>query len=282
MAANIVVIGVVVAAAATLGTSLPLLLRRKRRRSKAAAIASAAVEPELPLEPIEDEDAAPAARELAAELMREERFYEGLSILEDPRVAEVVEALARTSVPLSVTWGLARSRANIFEPTLGLAALRLREDAPSTTNWAFSALKRCAPPLEPLFYALLLARADVPVIARALALCADVDPDELARFVAARREQEEIGPQTFAAIPSGVLQEVKHFIDEHADILGADLAESFDRWRATAVDSEFLGRVGKLWAAPFDRPETLLVGDRAELVEQMLRGAASRSRRARS
>ena len=108
------------------------------------------------------------------------------------------------------------------------------------------------------------------MIARALAICGDVDADELARFIAARREQEEVGPETFAAIPGAALREVKHFIAEHADMLGSDLAEGFERWRATAVDTEFLGRVGKLWAAPFDRPETLLVGDRAELVEQMV------------
>jgi ATP-dependent Clp protease ATP-binding subunit ClpC len=265
MAGSIVVVVLVFAAAATLGTSLPALLRRLRDRRQPAA-----PEPEPERAGIEDANAAAAARALAAALMREERFYEGLTILDDPRVAEVVEALARTSVPVSVPWGLARSRANIFEPAFGIAALRRREDAPAITNWAFAALKRCAPPLEPLFYALLLERADAPIIARALALCTDVDPEELARFIAARREHEEVGPETFAAIPGASVQEVKHFIAEHGDILGADLGESFERWRATAVDSEFLGRVGKLWAAPFDRPETLLVGDRAELVEQMV------------
>jgi ATP-dependent Clp protease ATP-binding subunit ClpC len=221
--------------------------------------------------PIEDAHVAAAARSLAAALLREERYYEGLSVLDDPRVAAVVSALARPSVPVSVPWGLARSRANIFEPTLGIAALRLRDDAPAgLTAWAFTTLRRCPPPLEPVLYGLLLARGDGPLIARALALCDDVDPDELARFIAARREHEELGPATFADVPSAVMQDVAGFVREQEDVLGTDLREQLEAWRASAVDTEFLGRVGKLWEAPFDRPETLLAGDRAELVAQMV------------
>src|SRR3954447_25372045 len=167
------VIVLVIVVAAGVGALLVLLGQRARQRQQPSAMDPPPAEPPPPAgEPLDDEHVAAAARSLAAELMREERFYEGVAILDDPRVAEVVQALARPSVPVTVPWSLARSRTGVMEATLGIAALRLREDtSPTITSWAFTTLKRCPPPIEPLLYALILAKADAPVIARALAIC---------------------------------------------------------------------------------------------------------------
>ena len=217
MALTVVLTTIVIVVAA--GLSLALARRRAHRGAGAAAAA-----PPGPARADRGRGRRRAARSLAAELMREERYYEGLSILEDPRVAEVVAALARTSVPRLGDLG---SRAlpcqHLRADPRPRRAAPARGRAVGPTTWAFSALKRCPPPLEPLFYALLLARGDGPVIARALALCADVDPDELARFIAARREQEEIGAQTSPPFLAASCRRSSDFVDEQADILGSDL-----------------------------------------------------------
>ena len=168
---------------------------------------------------------------------------------------------------------------NIFEPMFGIAALRRRDDAPSTDHelgvhdaQALPAAARAdalrPPPREGRRprdrpRARDLRRTSTPTSSRASS----------PRAARRRRSGPRRSPRS-RATPS---RRSRRFIAEHADLLGADFKESFETWRATSVDTEFLGRIGKLWAAPFDRPETLLVGDRRRARRADGRGAAARS-----
>ncbi|MEO9177094.1 MAG: hypothetical protein ABI317_16390, partial [Gaiellales bacterium] len=90
MALDIVLIAIAVVVAAAVGSTLPSLARRAARSSRPEP---APVREEPVAEPsrarIEDDQVAATARALAAELMRQERYHEGSSILDDPRVGEV-------------------------------------------------------------------------------------------------------------------------------------------------------------------------------------------------
>ena len=216
---------------------------------------------------------AAAARALAGLFAREERPITGLALLEEPRVAAIVRGLAQPSVPVSEPWNLARSRVNLFEIVFGLAALRDRSDTPQEViDWAVgTALREVHTLVEPFVYALLLERAERPVIGRALAaLAVGLDQDELASFIVARRASEEVSEATFAEhLPFDVVESVGDFVRVHESRLGADFRDLFETWRAAIVDTSFLREVGALWQAPYNRPETLLVGDRSEIVGQI-------------
>ena len=216
---------------------------------------------------------AAAARALAGLFAREERPITGLALLEEPRVAAIVRGLAQPSVPVSEPWNLARSRVNLFEIVFGLAALRDRSDTPQEViDWAVgTALREVHTLVEPFVYALLLERAERPVIGRALAaLAVGLDQDELASFIVARRASEEVSEATFAEhLPFDVVESVGEFVRVHESRLGADFRDLFETWRAAIVDTSFLREVGALWQAPYNRPETLLVGDRSEIVGQI-------------
>ena len=216
--------------------------------------------------------AAAAARALAASFVHEGRSLSGLPLLEDSRVAAVVTALADPGVPVSVSWDLARSRENLFEIVFGLAALRARADTPpEVTEWAFRALRNVHNVVEPFVYAVIAEHADGPVIGRLLAaLESGLDRDELASFIRARRATEEVTAETFGKhVPIDLSESVAAFIADYEVQLGHDFREIFETWRNSVVDTAFLRTIGTLWVAPYDRPETLLVGDRTELIELM-------------
>ena len=281
--------GVIAATTLILASGVRALLRLKReRRSDRPRSAPArawwrrlqpgqSVPTRVPGGPAEEQpDAdggeAAAARALADVFMREERPINGLSVLEDGRVASVVGALAQPGVPVSDSWGLARSRGNAWEMIFGLAALRVRSDPPpGLTEWAVQALRHVPPAVEPFVYALLLEHADAPVIGRVLtALEVGIDSEALARFIGTRREAEEVTAETFGAqVPMRLIETVEFFVGQHEKQLGEGFREAFESWRDAAVDTDFLREIGTLWHAPYDRPETLLVGDRPGLIDSM-------------
>jgi ATP-dependent Clp protease ATP-binding subunit ClpC len=215
---------------------------------------------------------AAAARALADLFAREQRPVNGLALLDEPRVAAVVAGLAQPSVPVSESWDLARSRQNLFEIAFGLAALRARDDPPpELTDWAFRALRNVHSSIEPFVYAVLLEHAQGPVIGRALAtLDVELDREELTSFIGARRAAEDVTAETFSEhVPLSLVESVAAYIADYETQLGAGFREIFESWRNSAVDTDFLRNIGTLWAAPYDRPEALLVGDRRELIELM-------------
>jgi ATP-dependent Clp protease ATP-binding subunit ClpC len=217
-------------------------------------------------------DPAAEARQLAAALVREGKHLDA-ALLEDARVVAVVDTLARPDVPTSASWDLARSEQSVFEVAIGLAALRLRSSVPDRlTEWALNALSHVNVNVEPFVYGVLLAHADRPVIGRVLSLVdAGIDRHELAEFVAARRQSEEITEQTFSEhVSADLLDSVAKFLKDYEARVGTDARAIFETWRASAIDIDFLRSIGRLWEAPFNRPEALLVGDRAECVEAML------------
>ena len=144
-------------------------------------------------------------------------------------------------------------------------------------DWAVgTALRDVHTLVEPFIYALLLERAERPVIGRALAaLPAGLDQHELAAFIAARRAREEVSQATFSEyVPLDAAEGVSDFARTHESILGADFRAMFEAWHASVVDTGFLREVGAVWEAPYDRPETLIVGDRAEVIGLMCEALA--------
>ena len=102
------------------------------------------------------------------------------------------------------------------------------------------------------------------------ALESGLDRDELASFIRARRATEEVTAETFGKhVPIDLSESVAAFIADYEVQLGHDFREIFETWRNSVVDTAFLRTIGTLWVAPYDRPETLLVGDRTELIELM-------------
>ncbi len=263
------------AAVLALRQLVTVLARRSRKRPSPAR-------PNVPPAPSGDPPGnrggeAAAARELAAALVREERPIPGVALLDDPRIAAVVQALAQPAIPLGESWNLARSRTNDFEIILGLAALRKRDDTSrEVVEWAVgTCLRDVDTVIEPFVYALLLARAESPVIGRALAaLAVGADHDELATFIVARRMNEVVSQATFADVPIAAADGIGEFIRTHEARLGADFRELFETWRAAVIDVDFLRNVGIVWDAPYDRPETLLAGDRGEIINQMCEALA--------
>ena len=219
-----------------------------------------------------------AARALAELYVRESGRSPGRALFDDPRVAAVVRGLALPTVPVTECWELARSRVNQFEIMFGLAALHDQTDAPQEViDWAVgTALRDVHTLVEPFIYALLLERAERPVIGRALAaLPAGLDQHELAAFIAARRAREEVSQATFSEyVPLDAAEGVSDFARTHESILGADFRAMFEAWHASVVDTGFLREVGAVWEAPYDRPETLIVGDRAEVIGLMCEALA--------
>ena len=61
----------------------------------------------------------------------------------------------------------------------------------------------------------------------------------------------------------------------HEARLGADFRDLFETWRAAMSTASFLREVGTLWDAPYNRPETLLVGDRGEIINQICEALAA-------
>ena len=201
---------------------------------------------------------AAAARALAGLFAREERPITGLALLEEPRVAAIVRGLAQPSVPVSEPWNLARSRVNLFEIVFGLAALRDRSDTPQEViDWAVgTALREVHTLVEPFVYALLLERAERPVIGRALAaLAVGLDQDELASFIVARRASEEVSEATFAEhLPFDVVESVGDFVRVHESRLGADFRDLFETWRAAIVDTIFCAKSARSGRRPTTGP----------------------------
>ena len=243
------------------------LVRRIREGRNSGNSASQPGVPAVPAgeNPGEQRREAAAARALAGLYVREERQIAGLGLLDDPRVAAVVQGLAQPAVPVAECWDVARSRENLFEVIFGLAALRDRTDTPQeVVDWAVgTALRDVHTLVEPFVYALLLERAERPVIGRALAaLPAGLDQDALVTFIVARRAKEEISQATFSEhVPLEVAESVSDFVRAYESRLGTDFRELFETWHGSAVDTSFLREVGAIWQAPYDRPETLVVGD---------------------
>src|SRR5262245_10291075 len=199
----------------------------------------------------------------------------------DRRFARETERLSRPDIPFEELRHLARA-SHVGVAAIALVAISKPEEVPSSwTTEAISMLNNCPSGLEPYVYRSLLDKASYPVIGPALStLDADVDWNELARFVEQRRDGgEELTLDTFRSLPIRLVPMLEMFIDRQESRLGFDFREVFDEWRRTTVDVEFLTDLGRVLERPYDEPRAYLGGRRQELVELIIDALEQKPRR---
>ena len=203
-----------------------------------------------------------AVQELMAELDWWEMTPEALEA--QPAFRRGVDELADEDTPVETVVSKSRDPSG-WVASMALAALAERDDVPET--WVTWALRHPARPSnveDALLLRALARHATGRAIPPVLAAHESIRHELIAEFARARQEAgEEVDAETFAAVSIGVADEIEAFVDSWEEELGPDFREAFDEWRA----ARNLANVGRIWDSPYDRPSTLLVGRRRELVE---------------
>jgi len=197
------------------------------------------------------------------------------------RFAREAERLSRPDIRFEEVRQLAKTT-HVVAAGIALIAISKRSDVPATwTTEAIAMLNNCPPSLEPYVYRSLVDHASYPVIGPALTrLDANVDWNELARFIELRRDRgEEVTLETFRSVPIRLVPMLETFVDRQEGRLGDDFRELFEEWRRTTVDVEFLGEVGRVLERPYDAGAAYLGGRRGELIELIVDALEQKPRR---
>jgi len=178
-----------------------------------------------------------------------------------------VEVLADDDTPVDEAVALSKD-ADGWVASMALAALAERDDVPDEwVAWATRNIPRSSNCEDVLLLQALARHATAPVVGPALGALDSVRPEHVARFVRSRLDRgERLDGSTFRGFTVEDAEKVESFLDRFEDDLGPELREAFEAWRALRN----LTDAGRMWEAPFDRPATLLVGRRRELVERVV------------
>jgi len=214
--------------------------------------------------------------------------------LADARKDAAFQAAVARLVEKVVGEGAAVRAARDSDPmvaAIGLSALARRPKVPldprladEFTTWLVSYLATCPTEIEPFVYGALMVQASRPVIGAVLSKIDDgIAQHPLAEFIRDRQDVEEVTIKTFhGQVPYGHIPALTAFLEENEAILGDDFRPAFEAWAETrpgadteqqvalpADAAEFIGSFAKFWPRPFDRPPTLLVGARPEIVDRI-------------
>jgi ATP-dependent Clp protease ATP-binding subunit ClpC len=195
----------------------------------------------------------------------------------EPEFQTGVAALADPETDVDDVVSLAR-HPDGWAASMALAALEARDDVPD--DWSETAIRSLPRPsnCEDALQLRALARhARGSTVGRVLARVEGIHPDYVVDFVRRRIEGGEIvDSATFRGhVTIGQADDLATYLDRRGDDMGGEVRAAFDEWRAI----ELLGGVGRLWTRPFDTPPALLVGRRAEVVDQVRAALSETPRR---
>ena len=201
----------------------------------------------------------------------------GEALASMPTFRETVDAVLAKDLPDDALRRIGTDN-DEFVASVGLAALVERDALPG--DWTDTAVRRLRRSGTQDEHFLLLTLVTVPgrVIGRVLEQNRHISDAGIAWFLEQRvAAGEPVDAETFSADVRAVeADELDRIFDEEPDV-PESVRTAFREWKDSLGEAElrrYLGRIGKVWDAPFDAPPASLVGDRAELVERMAEALA--------